>query len=86
MAISKPSGGVAADGGVAAGIGATPRSARAVAQGLGGKGRAYKGTGEGGCAVRVGSCLAGNRIGSKPSPDVFRLIHSHPPVTMASTS
>ena len=27
MAISKPSGGVAADGGVAAGIGATPRSA-----------------------------------------------------------
>ena len=51
MAISKPSGGVTAGGGVAAGIGATPRSARAVAQGLGGKGRAYKGTGEGGCAV-----------------------------------
>ena len=33
MAISKPSGRVAADGGVAAGIGATPRSARAVAYG-----------------------------------------------------
>ena len=41
MAISKPSGGVAADGGVAAGIGATPRSARAVANGprRGGRGQ-----------------------------------------------